>query len=275
MSAMTNGDEAIAVASALLGMPLRLVRALPGGSHASTLLVRGGGSEYVVRQFPEYDAAPAHEVDVLRRLSDLDDLVPHLIAHDVGRDRPVLVTSTLDGSTPAPDLSPTTIATEMSRALARIHSCDGSGLPLAPDRPRPGHSPIARRAAQEWEDLDLGERVLTHGDFWCGNALWTGARLTGVVDWSGARCAPRGVDVAWCRQDLVLLGSVEAADLFVEEYEAGIGRRLSDIRAWDVQAAAYAEPRVHTWAVNYRGIGRPEITGHVLRERLSDFAATL
>ncbi|MBK0296215.1 phosphotransferase, partial [Bacillus sp. S34] len=56
------------------------------------------------------------------------------------------------------------------------------------------------------------DRVLTHGDLWSGNTLWEGDRLTGIVDWSGAMSAPRGVDIAWCRQDLVLLGSTVAAD---------------------------------------------------------------
>lgn len=121
----------------------------------------------------------------------------------------------------------------------------------------------------------MNEAVLTHSDFWCGNALWESERLTGVVDWSGARCGPRGVDVAWCRQDLVLLGSPEATEHFLTEYERLLGRPISDINAWDVQAAARAHDRVETWLPNYLGIGRTEITAELLRERLDAWNATL
>jgi len=44
--------------------------------------------------------------------------------------------------------------------------------------------------------------VLTHFDFWSGNVLLEHGVITGVVDWSGAAQAPRGLDVSWCRLDL-------------------------------------------------------------------------
>lgn len=121
----------------------------------------------------------------------------------------------------------------------------------------------------------MRDPVLIHSDFWCGNALWEADRLTGVVDWSGARSGPRGVDLAWCRQDLVLLGSPRAAGLFLEEYERLTGAAVDDIGAWDVQAAASAHGRVETWLPNYLGIGRGEMTAELLRERLDAWNAKL
>jgi aminoglycoside phosphotransferase (APT) family kinase protein len=278
MPDMTHDQASLSVASALVGRTLGLVRYLPGGQHASTLLATDGEDHYVVREFPVHDAAPAQELGVLNRLSGLSglsDLVPRLVAHDVNRDRPVIVSSALAGGPPPADLSLTAIATEMARALVRIHAHDGTGLRPAPGRPPAGESGIAERARREWDGLGRNECVLTHFDFWCGNALWNGGTLTGIVDWSGARCAPRGVDVAWCRQDLVLLGSARAADRFLVEYEKRVGRRLSDMRAWDVQAAAHAETSVESWAPNYQEIGRTELTGNVLRERLDSWVASL
>jgi aminoglycoside phosphotransferase (APT) family kinase protein len=114
--------------------------------------------------------------------------------------------------------------------------------------------------------------VLTHSDFWSGNALWNGDLVTGVVDWCGARNAPRGLDVAWCRLDLVLLGSHAAADAFLAEYEAASGIPMRDRAAWDRYAAARADPIVESWAVNYDGIGRSQITSEVLRRRFDRWA---
>lgn len=243
----------LASASALLGRELRFTEALAGGQHAVTVAVRDGDAELIVRAFPFGHDAAIRESMVLDRLTPLGDLVPRLIAHSTDLHDPVIVTTRVPGSPPDPATPLTTIAREMAAALIRIHSLDGTGLPLTPQSPPPGDSAIAVRAQQEWANLDRDEEVLTHTDFWAGNALWAQGRLTGVVDWSGASRGPRGVDLAWCRQDLVLLGSPEAAGIFLDEYERLLGRRIPDIAAWDVQAAARAHDRVETWLPNYHG----------------------
>lgn len=267
--------RAIRSASALLGRELTFVEEFTGGQHASTLLTTDGESEFVVRTFPAFDEAAIREAEILGRLSTFGSWVPHLVTASPELDDPIIITSRVVGSRPPPGLSPMTMATEMAAALARIHVLDGSGLrPTSAEPPR-GRAPIIRRAQREWDQLDMSETVLTHSDFWCGNALWEGGSLTGVVDWSGARCGPRGVDVAWCRQDLVLLGYPDAAELFLAEYERLSGRSLDDLNAWDVHAAARAHNRVETWLPNYLGIGWTDITAEVLRERLDSWNATL
>lgn len=262
-------------ASRLLGRELLLSDVFTGGQHATTLLATDGEAEFVVRAFPAHHDAAVREAEVLGRLSPLGAWAPQLIAvHDDLLD-PVIVTSRVAGTVPVPDLPPPVIATEMAAALARIHTLDGSGLRPTPSVPPRGHSALAIRAQREWDSLDMSDPVLTHSDFWCGNALWEADRLTGVIDWSGARSGPRGVDLAWCRQDLVLLGSPEAAGLFLAEYERLLGRSISDIHAWDVQAAALAHDRVETWLPNYHGIGRTDMTAELLRERLDDWNVKL
>ena len=267
--------DLVTAGSRLTGRPLGLVRELTGGQHALTVLAGDSAELYVVRAFPPGDPAVRNELAVLEKLTPLGELAPRLIAHGEASGHPVIVTSALPGGHPAPDLPLAVIAEQMATALAAIHQLDGSGLPEEPGEPAPRDDALAQRAHAEWRRLTLDSRVLTHLDFWCGNALWEGDRLVGVVDWSCARSAPRGVDVAWCRQDLVLLGSAEAADIFLRSYESRSGQTISDIQAWDVLAAAHAGPHVESWDVNYRGIGRPEITGAVLRERLDEWIDTL
>ena len=259
----------------MLGRELTLLSVFTGGRHACTLLVTDGESEFVVRGFPAHHDAAIREAAVLQRLSSLGDWVPRLISHSTELANPVIITSRVPGSTPDPRTPATTIACEMAAALVRIHQLDGTGLRPTPDAPPLGDSAIGRRAQREWESLDRVETVLTHSDFWSGNALWDDHHLTGVVDWSGARSGPRGVDLAWCRQDLVLLGSHAAAGLFLQEYERLLGRTIPDITAWDVQAAARAHDRVETWLPNYLGIGLTEMTAELLRERLDEWNATL
>lgn len=262
-------------ASELLGRELDLVSVFTGGQHATTLLATDGKSEFVVRAFPASHDAATREAEVLEQLSSLGGWVPHLIAHSTELADPVIITSRVPGSTPDPRTAPTTIACEMAAALVRIHELDSTGLRRTPDVPPQGDLAIVRRAQQEWDSLNRDEIVLTHSDFWSGNALWDDHHLTGVVDWSGARSGPRGVDLAWCRQDLVLLGSHAAAGLFLQEYERLLGRTIPDITAWDVQAAARAHDRVETWLPNYLGIGLTEMTAELLRERLDEWNATL
>jgi aminoglycoside phosphotransferase (APT) family kinase protein len=276
MSVTTDHQRAIiTAASTLLRDELALIRSLTGGQHATTLLVAGDTSRYVVRAFPPGDDAAAREASVLTRVRSLDALVPRLVVHTQDPDLPIIVTSAIPGTPPEPGLPARTIASQMAAALARIHRLDGTGLRRAPARPPGGDSDIAVRARREWGDLDLSGTVLTHYDFWCGNALWDTGHLTGIVDWSGARNAPRGVDVAWCRLDLVLLGSIDAAKHFLTAYERNTGRSLCDISSWDLQAAAQATSAVESWAPNYHGIGRTDLTSDILRQRLDAWVATL
>ncbi|WP_226838700.1 phosphotransferase family protein [Brevibacterium aurantiacum] len=268
-------DRALRTASALMSRELSLVDIFTGGQHATTLLAHDGESEFVVRAFPADQDAAVREAEILSRISGLGVWVPQLVAVNSDLGEPVIVTSRVRGAAPDVALSPMAIAGEMAAALIRIHELDGTGLRPIPAEPPRGQSALALRAQREWDTLDIGDPVLTHGDFWCGNALWESHRLTGVVDWSGARSGPRGVDLAWCRQDLVLLGSPEAAGVFLDEYERLLGARVDDITAWDVQAAAQAHDRVETWLPNYLGIGRLEMTAELLRERLDGWNSTL
>jgi aminoglycoside phosphotransferase (APT) family kinase protein len=264
----------VAAAADLLGRPLTLDRELTGGQHARTLMAVDGDARVVVRMFPRGDDAVRREREVLRRLGPLGTLAPRLLAHCEAQGHPVIVTDAVPGGPPAPGLDPVVIGEQMGRALAEIHRLDPVDLPDESRQPTRRAGRLATSAHEAWREVDL-DRVLTHGDFWSGNALWEGERLTGIVDWSGAMSAPRGVDIAWCRQDLVLLGSTAAADRFLAVYEGATGQRVRDVRAWDVIAAARADAYVETWAPNYAGIGRPEIDGRLLRSRFDTWVGSL
>ncbi|WP_242862946.1 phosphotransferase family protein [Curtobacterium luteum] len=279
MAATTQQDPATAQTavdhgSALLGRPLHSVRVLTGGQHARTVLAVDGEQRVVVRTFPPGDDAVAREASVLGRLSPLGELAPRLLAHGTIAGVPTIVTSALTGTVPSATLDLDAAAEQLGVALARVHGLDPAGLPDDGREPKRTAGRLGGAARLVWPTTDQ-TRVLTHGDFWSGNAVWHDDRLTGIVDWSGAMAAPRGVDVAWCRQDLVLLGAPAAADRFLVTYERESGVRVHDVHAWDVLAAARADPYLESWEPNYTGIGRAEVTARVIRQRFDAWARRL
>jgi aminoglycoside phosphotransferase (APT) family kinase protein len=272
---VVESDDIVAAVSEMLRRTITLIRPLSGGQHATTLLVADSTAEYVIRVFPSSDDAVVHEPQILDRVAALGDLVPRLVATGQFREYPFIVTSVVAGGPPPPGLPLRSIAAQMAAVLAQIHQLDSVGLrTLSWETPR-GDNTIDTYARTAWQQLDLVDQVLTHYDFWCGNALWDGGTLAGVVDWSGARSAPRGLDVSWCRLDLVLLGSIDAADYFLTEYERESRRPLPDIHTWDLMAAARSASRVESWAPNYLGIGISDLTPHTLRLRMDDWTSFL
>ncbi|MDP9027392.1 MAG: phosphotransferase, partial [Actinomycetota bacterium] len=259
-----------AAATELLGEPAEFLRQLSGGTHAETAVIAVAGRELVARRFPPGDDAVAQEVPVLERVRSLGALVPELVAYRDGA-HPLIVTTKVEGGPPDPALPLEVIAKAMAQVLARVHSISGAGLQRGQKAPPSTGTPIARAARHHPPSFDPALDVLVHGDFWCGNAMWRGQQLTGLVDWSGAHLGARGLDVSWCRQDLVLLGDVEGADVFLQTYQRVSGSEVADLLEWDLAAGAWADATVETWAPNYAGIGRPDLTPAVLRARLNEW----
>lgn len=167
------------------------------------------------------------------------------------------------------------LARELGAAMAHMHAQSSAGLRLVPQGPPAGSSPTCSAAQEAYPHLTLRQPVLLHYDFWVGNTLWRDGHLAAVVDWSGARQGPCAVGVAWLRLDLILQGRDEAAELVVSQYEQHAGRQIDDRAAWDLQAAAQAEPVVESWLTNYHGIGLVHLTAEELRRRLDSWSATL
>jgi aminoglycoside phosphotransferase (APT) family kinase protein len=254
---------------------VRWVRTLPGGTHASTNVVAiPGGAEFVLREFPAGDDAVRLEVRVLGAVVTLGELVPRLVAADTDgtvSGCPLILTTLLPGRACIEPVDPYDFARQLGKALARIHS-------LAMDADLPElftESDAASPQHPLWIQLTDEPRVFTHNDFWSGNTVWLGERLVGIVDWSGAGLAPRGYDLAWCRQDLVFLYDETIADVFTAAYDAAFGSPTPDVPLWDHFAALKAYPRVETWAPNYQNLGRTDLDGIELRRRLTEWMRRL
>jgi aminoglycoside phosphotransferase (APT) family kinase protein len=258
---------------------VRGIRALAGGTHASTYLIRTADPEleFVLREFPPGDDAACNESRVLSALGGLGGLAPRLLANDGGgapSGGSWVLISCLPGTPDIDPVLPDAWAERLGRALARIHATPRHCLAgFQSVFGRPGGSPAAVSGpaagvvTASWELLAATPAVLTHYDFWSGNTLWQDGVLTGVVDWSGGGLGPRGFDVGWCRLDLYLLSGEPIAGKFLDAYESACESALPDLLLWDLWAVSRSHEDVESWAPNYRDLGRADLTGTELRRR--------
>lgn len=81
------------------------------------------------------------------------------------------------------------------------------------------------------------EPSLVHIDYWSGNILWDKGVISAVVDWEEAAQGDPGIDVAYCRMDMILCGMGEAADEFLAVYEKETDKPVSNLGFWELAAA--------------------------------------
>jgi len=288
MCELPRSAAAVVRAAELAGpnATVQAMRALAGGTHARTWLIRTADPviEVILREFPPGDGSASYEARVLTILDGLDGLAPRLLASDAGTSDTgtsdmggtasggswVLI-SRLPGTADITLGQPLTSARQLGSTLARIHATSLNrltGLQSVYDRPGGSFAaisgPAASLVAASRELLASAPGVLTHHDFWSGNVVWADGVLTGVVDWSGGAIGSPGLDAAWCRLDLYLLHDERAADVFLDSYEAASGSALPDPLLWDL---ARSHQDVETWVPNYRDLGRGDLTAGELRNR--------
>lgn len=171
---------------------------------------------------------PQREVDSLRFAARHGLPVPHVLVSDVdgtaiGDGTPALLMTLVPGSpVPAPDLN------ALAAVAGAIHAIDAS--PLAHryfpwyrgalrDVPAGATDQrLWRRAIETWHTQMPAYRLgLLHRDFHPGNVLWKRGKAS-IVDWANACAGPWGCDVAHCRDNLIGVAGVEAADSFLRRY---------------------------------------------------------
>ena len=203
----------------------------------------GSVIELVLRRWvAQLDSRPLverveREASVLRALRQHGyALGPELIAaHASGIETggtPALLMTRLPGRLVLSPKEPTLWLRQMARELARIHALQIDAPPYEPwfGPADLGPKPWAKEQAA-WAEaarivgagLPSQPAAFLHRDYQHFNLLWTGQRLTGVVDWAEASAGPPSVDVAHCRWNLAVLFSVGMAEAFRLMYEAESG----------------------------------------------------
>ncbi|GLY75976.1 phosphotransferase family protein [Actinoallomurus iriomotensis] len=237
-----------------MGVGSTTLHAIDAGEPPRRLVVRRFHDTGRLRSDPWY--VPANEAAVLELLDDTEVPAPRLLAADpYGRicDVPALLTTRVPGR---PAVRPWDMAgflTAMAQAMARVHE-----VPLDTALPpyAPYHDPAVQgeRRPPEWSaSPDLWERVFAalaqaapetptgfiHRDFHPGQTVWSGDRLTGIVDWTTGSHGPYGIDLARMRLNLAAEYGVEVAAQYQQIYREASGRDLRH-PYWDLTDAADA-----------------------------------
>src|SRR5215218_2248171 len=141
---------------------------------------------------------------------------PALVAADPDAavcDVPTLLLARLPGAPPDLAGDPSRLVAGLAAALPPIHAVAGPGPvplhrrfydpeqlvpPAWSDRPALWERAFAVAAGPPPDD----RACFIHRDYHPGNTLWTGGRLTGVVDWIGGSRGPPSVDLGHMRVNL-------------------------------------------------------------------------
>lgn len=223
--------------------PVGDVRRLTGG-WTSTMLALGTGAEEVVLRLMTREPWRSHgaalttrERDVQRMLAGTAVPAPRTVALDAeGRHCGVSahLMTLLPGrvETGCPDPAG---LDALADVLATVHAV----APTVEVRDYESWAweakyspPPWARDAGLWEDAfallrtepPAYDRCFLHRDFQPRNVLWSGGRITGVVDWVETSIGPAWLDVAHCATNLAIRHGNGPADAFARSYAERTGR---------------------------------------------------
>lgn len=235
-----------------MGVGSTTMHAIDAGDPPRRLVVRRFHDGERLRTDPWY--VPANEAAVLELLDDTEVPAPRLLAADpYGRicDVPALLTTRLPGRPATRPWDMDAFLTELAQALARIHEVP-LDIALPPYAPYYDLATHGERRPPVWSGSpELWGRVFEvvtgpppetptgfiHRDYHPGQTVWSGDRLTGVVDWTTGSHGPHAIDVARMRLNLAMDYGVEVAGRFQTIYRHAAGRDLRH-PYWDLVDAA-------------------------------------
>ena len=260
------------------GASVRGRRRVGGGLATDTFafdLIGSATPRLIVKRYRGGDTTAALEWERLCFAQRVDLPVPEPVALDQRGEwfgAPALVMTRLHGRADVTPGNADAWLRQLAHALAVIHDTDTSGaagaLRETPYVESPGVTTRPRRPShlveRSLEAIDrllpriVWEPVFTHGDLHPGNVIWTRGKLSGVVDWSGARIGSRWYEVAYCRADVALLLGVDAADRLTRHYVTMSGHEPVDLALFDLICGLRAREAGARWLNAYREQGRTD-----------------
>ena len=278
------------------GASVQNVRRLPG-STSSTLyaldITRGNDTIPCVLRL--YDNAawlaeepdiPQREAAVLQRVSETGLATPRLLACDPeGRHSggvPLLLMTRLPGSVVLVPSSLDRWLHGLAEAILPVHAMSAPDFPwrYRPYADLPHLTPPAwSRVPRLWEQaIAIAQgpapsfrECLIHRDYHPCNVLWSGKRVSGMVDWPNGCLGAANVDIAWCRSNLVFLHGIPAADGFLQAYERLVGTSFAYHPFWDMLALMEELPGPPRLYPPWAEFGIHSLTEDLMRERLDDY----
>jgi aminoglycoside phosphotransferase (APT) family kinase protein len=276
------------VRTAASGADVTEVRGLrDGGSPWLVRLSRHGKARNVVLRVgtDQYPFALATEVAALQLAAAHGIPAPRILTADLDHDPPLVLVEQLPGRSAIPVDRPTERLRVLGRTAALLHAIELEPTAELPERDRPiasvdftalrrKHPPrplLVEAEERAAKPPPAQPKVFVHGDLWQGNALWTGATLTGLIDWDCAGTGSPGIDLGSLRCDAAICFGLEAAANIQQGWEEVTGRPASDVPYWDVVGALSTPPDMGWFPSAIAGQGRPDLTQEVLLRRRDEF----
>jgi aminoglycoside phosphotransferase (APT) family kinase protein len=269
---------------------IKAARRLKGGISTSILRLTTAQNDYVLRIIDradwlaiEPDLAP-HEAAALEHAAKLNVPTPCLIAFDNAEVCPIptVLSEYMPGQLVLMPANLDTWLQALAVTLAKIHEID------APDflwhyqswvvEAKIATPPAWTSQPELWQKAysilhqtppDTPIRFI-HRDYHPANVLFAGDRLTAVVDWINACRGSACVDVAICRNDLVALHGLDAANKFQAYYEAASG--IKHHPYWDLHTFMdFFSIDLDKVLASWRELGLSHLHETVLYQRADEF----
>lgn len=230
------------------GQEVTDTRPLRGGLTSDVRAVTlANGERLVLRRYVRGGKAAAPQVEnegaVLRRLAAARIPAPRLVAVRPSGADPMILMTRVPGRVWLSARDHDGWLRQMARALPPVHA-----VPITTAAPDPRSHVVEDLSVPAWTSrpgLWRSARSLlarppahyvptfTHSDYQHFNIIWSGKRLSGVVDWVYAGPDHPDADAAHCRLNLAILFSIESAERFRECFEAEAGRPMDPW--WDLR----------------------------------------
>lgn len=273
-----------------------LLGGLDWGTYKIEVEGPSGSRSYVVRRFDGEGDRPVASARrlwaALNALREVDLPVPRPILLDGGAliGVPVLVMTHCDGQLRPPPAEPAAWLDTYAATLAAIHDTDlarvaeltrcrdlGTALQHIEERPpesdlRTSWEVVVAALRRRMGTVGGVDAVLRHSDVWFGNTLWTGDRVTAVLDWGDACIGDPRVDLGYSRLDVHLALGHAAAEAFRGSYERRRGA-MPDLAFFDLLATVPGLVYLPDWVDGYREVGLTYLSFALARDRLLAFVS--
>ncbi len=232
--------------------------------------------------------AAAFELDVLRMLRSNGIPAPEPLWLDEKGvfNEPATLISFLDGIPLMSPDDPIDYTTQLALMLARLHNVspgekvrkglrdyNGQEIKALADPEPPKYVAGHQLGPRLWEamrselaSIEFESGVFIHGDYWPGNTLWQGQKLTAVVDFEEIGIGDPALDVATAIVNYKFEPWGNATENFLHVYRGETGRKLESLRFWSLKELRRPMPDIARWLPSFQEISSmPDITADELR----------